>query len=519
MLRVLTADAIHFVKIFCSMISEAPLQIYLSALPLMPSNSLLSQCYSKGEFMNRFYSNLSIKHKWTMEHIHLDYTTCFCSHGFCNLIALGPRLAGSHLILMEAQTGFFVRTSEQAHIFIDSKIQSMAFSPEGTHLAVVTVLGEVNVYDVRTGLCIHSSKIPIAESFISYSRKKSTMLIFSKYGKRDGTQTVECRVCRDSTRGELLLLERLPVIHIPSSIALCPDGHTIAIPDEFGIRLFDLDTKNDSRIVEHSLVRDLRELDKCLLVWSPDAVFLAIALVAENTIHLWSRRDEAIIWTIDIDETSASAESYALDISVKSSRIVFAWSYSDDRGHSIFRMKIWDMKTTMQIGNETLDEGAIHCLKRSISILPDAHKIISWSNGCRPDGSPWKSFVYFFSDTTPAYMYVPPDFRRLQSYEGEDTHVPVVTISSTMVRPSKPISYAIEEDGWLVDFWGTRIVLVPYPSFDVVTSVLPTSIILTIRHPEIKKTVLKYILKWDQMSTTVIASTPNYTSLDLPNSA
>ncbi|PPQ70542.1 hypothetical protein CVT25_003961 [Psilocybe cyanescens] len=514
-LHVLTADAIHFVKVFSAMISKAPLQIYVSALPLMPSDTLLFRQFSRENFTGRSYSNLYINHKWTMQRsIPLNYTTCFCSDGRSALIALGPTTRGQ-VILMDAQTGAKIQPSEY-DIWTDSQIQSMAFTPEGQHLAIVTVKGEIIIYDVRTGSRIHSSSIDIAETSILYSRNNTTMLIVSKYRKTDGTLLIQCRVCNARMISPLASLSHsvfilpsdasvllMPTCN-PSCIALCPDGQTLAIPNEVGIQLFDLGTGKIIDIVaKHSRVLGLEELDKCLVAWSPDAAFIAVALLGEGSISLWSCRDGVAVWTIDIDETSASADSFALDISVDSSRIAFAWSYSDNRGHSIFRMQIWDTKTARQVGNETIDEGTIVCPKRNISILPDGHKIVSWSNACRRDGSPSKSLVYYFSDTSPAYMSDLPIFRKLQSHEPEDTHVPTVSISFSVDRPSKEYSSTVDADGWVIDIWGTRIILVPYPNFDVVTSLcLATSISLSIRNPETKGTVLKCILKWSQVSTT-----------------
>ncbi|PPQ72262.1 hypothetical protein CVT25_000212 [Psilocybe cyanescens] len=500
MLHVLTADAIYFVKVFSAMISKAPLQIYISALPLMPSDTLLFQQFSKGVIMGRSFSNLDIKHKWTMEHIHLDYTTCFCSDNRGSLVALGPR-NGGRVILMDAQTGANIQPSEGS--IVDNEIQSMAFTPEGTHLVLITVKGKIAVYDVRTGLHAYSYDIGMAETSVSHSRNNTTTLTISKYRKSDDTQLI-CYIfdfAQSNTDRKLRLLEAMPPIRNPSSIALCPEGEKIAIPNEVGIQLFRMGTNKVIETVKHPRVLDLKELDKCLVEWSPDSAFIAIALVGESTICLWSCRDKVTLWTIGIDETSVSADSYALDISVDSSRIAFAWSYSDNRGHSIFRMQIWDTKTARQVGNETIDEGTIVCPKRNISILPDGHKIVSWSNACRRDGSPSKSLVYFFSNTLPAYLSHPPKSPVLQFHEldSENALVPTVSIFFSGDRPSLAQTFIIDAQGWVIDFWGTRIILVPYPNFEIVTSLhLPTSIFLSIRHPKTKKIVLKYILKWDQ---------------------
>ncbi|PPQ93771.1 hypothetical protein CVT25_008150 [Psilocybe cyanescens] len=481
-LYVLAADTIQFVRSFSSIIRKAPLQTFISALPLMPpvpGSSLLEQC-NADIVSGRFISTPRIKSLWNVETQSVSNAISCCVYGA--LVVLGSRNGG--VSFFDART----KTGVDYNIKIDDKIFSMAFSPDGQNLATKTNSGQVYVYNVKTGTRIlhtrnaNTSRANISWPKITYSNCNTILTddYFFLIGNRDYYLShALIRFLRHSG---------MPVA--PESLqgaALSPDGQQLAVPSKFGVQLVNMDNGAFKDIDMRSGEQDRNDLDHCVIAWSPDGSLLSTVWLVDDTVRLWSFQD-GMRWTSEIGHIH-TFWSPTLTFCSDSSLLVFTHSYKNNANKGSFKIRIWNTETGLLIGEEEFDDEILHAL----SIPPDGQEIILLSKKKMyslesPDG--WNILIHLLSNTTPAYMTNPPTFHDFKS-------VPTVTHSFSRWEPSREYGTTVDVDGWVVNSEEERFLLAPYPNYHISTSHLSSiSTCLEIRHPESQKVVLKYIFKW-----------------------
>lgn len=481
------------------MISKSTLQTYTSALPLMSSDTSLIQQIDQ----NVSVAKSDSKSGWHGQRMSYRDVQCCCSNGSLIAMALWSK---NNITFLDCVT------DTREGISIDGRLKAMVFSPSGTHLALATTRGRrgseihVAVYNVETYARVHSftTKHAFTEDiFITCSTNGATILIMSaspSIPSYNNTVEVKCSV-HDGLTGSIRISKTMTVSqYYPRltrlGIALSPDGRKLAMCNETGVQLWDVDS---SELVDIVFKRPYElhswDMNRCIVCWSPGVTFLALVSPGESTVRLWSFRDQSC-WTADIEHSTFRA-SRALNFSSDSSRLAFASSYNNAAGITVFKIQVWDTQTGKNIGEETCVDGPAvfqPCQNggRLLSLYPDGQEIIVISMFPQrtddEDDFRYTVVVYLLSDISPAYMTDPPISRDFKQ-------IPNLSLCLSSEISCHDYASKIDANGWILTLEGKRVLLTPYPSFEVSAPLFGS---LEIRHPETKKTVLKYVFEQGQ---------------------
>ncbi|KAJ7439030.1 WD40 repeat-like protein [Mycena galericulata] len=150
-LKALAKDAFQFVRYFGKIIAHSAPHIYLSALPFAPTSSLVFECYAH-KFLNTLSVQLGRLSHWpalqmVIEAPHHVTSLAFSPDG--QHIASGS--ADSIIRMWDAATGVMVVGPFSGHT---DSAKSIAFSPGGQYLASGSDDNTICMWDVATGMMV-----------------------------------------------------------------------------------------------------------------------------------------------------------------------------------------------------------------------------------------------------------------------------------------------------------------------------------------------------------------------------
>ena len=476
-------DALQFILAFAPIISKAAMQTYYSALPLMPSGSLLSKKYSAISRPNLKLSESSYLR--IVNHPQVDLPKLrYCSTSSDDIIAL---------YLSEGGTAFFdTRTGNEIGSRIPNRAQDhgyclFAFSPDGKWIAIEGdykpswshVFGLWNV-ETRTRVkTIEIESFGFTYSWITYSA--------------DGEKVVLVRYGLAIFIWDVKTDEPLKKLEVEAyGAALSPDGSQIAIQEMSpgSIKIIDVSTGHIDRqitLFNGSLWTDDDPIPR--IAWSPNGQFLASATMkhSRTQLHLISlTRGSAQVPVLPL-ECPATKYVSELAISPDSSKIVAAlWDF-EELGMTF---SIWCTRSGALVGTSC----NMSIISPALSFAADRQDILI----CGP--STQNSTLYRFSvvpSHLETYMNDPPKF-----HPSQTPHT--IQYSHHISRAIDDYASHVSADGWILNTKGEREIWTPWANYELLYSCKPPQKgqtqygTLEVKDPQTKTVVMIYIFAFEQ---------------------
>ena len=479
-------DAIRFIHAFTPIISKAAMQTYCSALPLMPSASLLSKKYSALSRPSLKLSESSYSRIISHPPVILPGDLYYDSTCFDDTIALS---------LCEGTIAFFdTRTGNE----IGSRIPTsdwcrsiIAFSPDGKWIVNQDEYTlALDIWDVKTCTRVKT----IEKETGSFSRFEQ--ITYSADGEKfmavaRGPESYPLVFIWDVKNDKPL--KRLKVQ--AADVAISPDGSQIAIGDKQGTKIIDASTERitpcDDRTYNDPNSR---------IVWSPNGQFLASASATrykkiEICLLSLTHGNTQVPGLSLVREIFGTKNIFDLVFSPDSSRVVAVlW---DDEAEEM-TLSIWCTRLGALVGSlrtsfELTLRGA------ALSFAADGQDILICAYDC--SGGSRKSTMLLRFSVVPThletYMNHPPKF-----YPSQTPHT---------IQYSHHISGAIDDyashvdpDGWILNTNGKREIWTPWANYELLCSCKPPQErqtqyrTLEVKDPETKTVVLTYVIAFEQ---------------------
>ena len=218
-------------------------------------------------------------------------------------------------------------------------VYSVAFSPNGAMLAAGAGDGKINLWDVETQ---------------NYATLRHTRRIESVAFSPDGTTlAVGVNLLDVSTGRNVTTLERYV-----GPVMFSPDGRTLASGTGWKVRLWDVETGENTAIFEgHTNIVNS-------VAYSPDGTTLASGAL-DNTVKLWDIKRKEMIATLEGHKDGVRSIAKSPD----GTTLASAGGYSDKT------VKLWDIKTEHNIATLEGHTSAV----TSVSYSPDGRTLASGS--------------------------------------------------------------------------------------------------------------------------------------------
>ena len=478
----LIKDTIRFIHAFTPIISKAAMQTYHSALPLMPSDSPLSQKYSvmsqpslksSGSRYSRIIENLRIR---------ISIDSVYDSTIFGEIIALSFRFYGG-IAFFDARTGkeigARIPTPDYPHL--------ISFSPDGQWL--VTRARDpghaLDIWNVQTRTHTKTIEKGSEHEFtrIKYSGGEKVMLT------NDAHSVFILDAKTDKPLKQLELGSR-------TDVAISPDGSQIAVGNELGIKITDFSTARYLIGRQITPYNDSLYDSTPLLAWSPNGQFLV------STTHKltpsFSMKTE--IFLLSLTPTGAPVSSllgrfttdyHVLDLafSPDSSKVVVViWHHKDKKA----TLSVW---CTWSASLADIISFNWFGLKATISFSSDGRDILVFGYD-----TTWDVLLLRFSVVPThleTYMDRPPKF-----HSSQIPHT--VEYSHYISGAIDDYASHVDADGWILSTKGEREIWTPWANYEVVCSCQPPQKgqtqyrTLKVQDPETKTVVLIYIISFEQ---------------------
>ncbi len=235
-----------------------------------------------------------------------------------------------------------------------SPINDFAFSPDGSHLAVLSDVG-VWIYDALTGtekalLIEHSGK---AFYNIVFSPDGHNLIVFGG-GQKAQLWDIGTQMLKGTLDG---------YSQWPSDVAFSPDGHTLAIADtNQTTQLWDVSTMTLKSTLEDSTDAPGHEgMEYFSIAYSPNGDTFAIG-AEDGTIRLWDTSTATLKHTLIGNITSARNFSFSPD-----GNTIATWGFSET-------VWLWDTETGTH--KYTIEHTyALRDINKSIAFSPDGRTI------------------------------------------------------------------------------------------------------------------------------------------------
>ena len=473
-------DTLQFILAFAPIISRAAMQTYYSALPLMPSESLLSKKYSA---MSRPSLKLSeSSYSWIINHPQVTLPGClYSSANSDGIIAL----------LHRGEITFFdTRTGNKISSQIPTQGYLIAFSPDGKCIAIQ---GDhtLKILDVKTCTCIKTveTKFGVASVFehITYSADGEKVMVVTK--PHLGIFHHRFVFILDVKTDKPLIYVQLEVDAF--HVAISPDGSQIAINDMEGIKIIDVCTGHIGQQIKLS-----NGSSTSPVVWSPNGQFLASASThyKKTEIHLLPLTcGSGPVCSLTIQESSAR---YMFDIacSPDSSKVVAVnWDY-EEKKTTLHICSTWSLAVAL-IG--TTSFGLASGDSKALSFAADSQDIII----CAYNSFTLQDSILYHISIVPAhletYMNHPPKFHPSQ--------VPhTIQYSCHISGAIEDYASYIDVDGWILNTKRGREIWTPWANYELLCSCKPPQEgqtqyrTLEVKDPETKTVVLIYVIAFEQ---------------------
>ncbi|KAF7979229.1 hypothetical protein HWV62_43190 [Athelia sp. TMB] len=269
-------DAISFVNVFAPPISESTPHIYLSALPLAPKHSLVSERYSR-QCLRAVRLSLGVLYTWppalrTMEG-HKRHVTSVSYSPDGKHIVSGS--SDNTILIWDAETGEIVAGPFVGH---SREIMTVAYSPDGKYLASGSYDETVRIWDISTGETVagpyqgHTEAVysvawsPDGMRVVSASGDKTCRIWDVKIGK---IEPAAVRLIEGHTNGVI-------------SVAYSPDGKTIASgSNDKTIWIWDIKTSQSIGVPFEGHTGSVSSI-----AYSPDGSFI-VSGSDDKTVRIW----------------------------------------------------------------------------------------------------------------------------------------------------------------------------------------------------------------------------------------
>lgn len=438
------------------------MQTYISALLLMPSDTLLFQVYHEEAVAGRSNLKSDLSSGWSttyfvkQDHFRDNLSTPTKFATSANLIA--RQINSDHpddgnICFYDSRTGQEVNNVRL--VAINEYIISMAFSPDCHHIAIGHE-STFGIWDVKTGNRVHPERNLglLFRGQIAYSR--------------DGTRIVLVQSNTDFLgsliAGQVIILNADTLENIytfsldypmPLRIDLSPDGRILAVHEEssdMGTLLFDVDSGG---VVGEPIVTDdisfrrsggevIRRSEHQSIAWSPDGRSLAIVTQGQSPIiHLRS-----------INGGTCQRLRLHGHLIVPSCPV-----FSPDGTYiailSNYRQtaEIWETDTGKLISSQEL-KPKVHTSEGT------SEAILFHPNGREVLFTVGLYHVWVHLSRLPVHnINYSPNVFASQPF----------TIQYTQLTTTTNIKYSsqVDHDGWILDADGERQIWVPYPNFDI----------------------------------------------------
>jgi WD40 repeat protein len=476
----MTMDAIRFISAFFPIISKAAMQTYISALPLMGSDTLLFKTYHtetitcRSDLQSHSPSGwvpLKAPAKWHTNRHPKTIISSSASSGY--LIAEAESHPTTRVRFYDARTGNETENSFK----LPSPAESMHFTPDSRHLLTIDDRGTISTWDIKKGLSVHIIEFEFKYPLIHLSANGKILV-----GSRKHNGFSDKFSLWDTVTAECI---RTFVFNISywHNIALSPDGRTLAVQEgnKAGIQFFDVQSgtlEEQAFVIEGRAAQPEESLSFKNVIWSSDGKFLATVSIQDN-IRLWDV-DKRTCTSLD---SEARDGSLSPDLSFSPDNSYIAAWYSNSKStpsHSYAR--IWDMQTRKIIWTGTLGPTRDY----SMSFLSDSQEII------------------FFELNHPPIRIV-----RLPTYMSDPLRIYGWTsayyIQYSHLTSSANVDFASRVDGvgWITNTAGERLMWVPYPDFELCSTIQRTELdrqrarftqrkILEVKEPGTNTVVLRF---------------------------
>ena len=499
-------DALRFIRAFTPIISKAAMQTYYSALPLMPSDSLLSQHYSvmsrpglkSSGSVYSLIKSLRLRIKFS---IRGEDREVYDSTIFGEIIALSFR---GEIAFFDTRTGNEIGSRISTP---NNSIRLVSFSPDGQWL-VTRPWGyghALDVWNVQTRTHTKTIQEGSGNVFkrIKYSAGGERFMVI-----HDSNQTIHGSVIHNSNSSVFILdtktdqpLKQLEFGRSITDVAISPDGSQIAFGDELGIKIIDVSTG-------HSIDRQLTPYNDSLwhstprLAWSPNGQFLASTLTSKSIsmkpfstrtgIYLLSLTPSAQVPSLSLLGSFTTDHVFHLAFSPDSSKLVVVlWDGKENSERAI--LSIWCTRSASLAGIVHFNWSSEQ--KTKISFSADGRDILLLGH------YRWDATLIRFS-VVPTHLetYIdrPPKFHPSQ--------IPHTTEYSHHISGGAIDDYDsyVDANGWILNTKGEREIWTPWANFEVLCSCQPPQKgqtqyrTLRVQDPETKTVVLIYVVSFEQ---------------------
>ncbi|KAN0075174.1 vegetative incompatibility protein HET-E-1 [Elaphomyces granulatus] len=340
-------DAKRFILFNRSMIEEAPLQLYYSALAFAPRMSIVRSLYDN-QISKWAHRVLPVEKNWSsLEQILTGHSDTV------NSVAFSPDgkrvVSGS----FDSTVRVWDITTGQADQILtghSDNVNSVAFSPDGKKVVSGSFDLTVRVWDITTGQ---------ADQTLTGHSDKVTSVAFSPDGKKVvyGSEDSTVRVW-DITTGQAdqTLMGHSAQVN---SVAFSPDGKKVVSgSDDWTVRVWDITTgQADQTLMGHSARVNS-------VAFSPDGKKV-VSGSDDWTVRVWD------ITTGQADQTLTGHSHWVMSVAFSpDGKKVVSGSYD-------LTVRVWDITTGQ--ADQTLTGHSHSAQVMSVAFSPDGKKVVSGS--------------------------------------------------------------------------------------------------------------------------------------------
>lgn len=469
------------------------MQTYLSALPLMVSDTLLFKIYSEEKVpgMNNLESDA--QSRWRPLDTPSDWPRTVTSNSnfrstkvpedefsdassishFGYLVAQASHIQGK-VSFLDARKGHEVRRS----IHTDDVVLGVAFSPDGQHIATAAE-DNISVWDLETGKRLHRLKTKIlGNSFVKYSANGKRIMAGEALG------TIEIW---QADTGKFLNAFRphTSIEETWATVAWSPDGGHVAFPNPIGVGMFNAETgKKTGKNVALHFDKYPFKAEEFRFAWAPNSEVIATSsgYSKDGCIrvhHNYLKNDKKDIVTFECSRFWPSQLIFSPDSAYT---VAILHGFYTNGTPPEPKIQLWDSRT----GDLLYSQGT-RVAMTSIYFVPDTQEIIFQSE--RYDKPPIRLI-----NCPPAHLIQPVNST------GLNTKIIPTNIQYSRDTTDASLQYAsmVDDEGWILSTKGQRQMWIPYPKYSLYSDLAPglsNHRTLEVRSPDTNEIVLRFVIE------------------------